>query len=101
KAVPNPFYLTSGYDPNPGSYAIKFHHLPEACTIRIYNLAGELVRTLEKDDPATAIAEWDILTENGLPVASGIYIYVVDAEGFGQKIGKMAVFVEKEVLDIY
>jgi hypothetical protein len=101
KAVPNPFYLTSGYDPNPGSYAIKFHHLPETCTIRIYNLAGELVRTLEKDDPATPIAEWDILTENGLPVASGIYIYVVDAEGFGQKIGKMAVFVEKEVLDIY
>ncbi len=101
KAVPNPFYLTSSYDPNPGSYAIKFHHLPEECTIRIYNLAGELIRTLEKDDPTTPIAQWDILTENGLPVASGIYIYVVDAPGFGQKIGKMAVFVEKEVLDIY
>jgi hypothetical protein len=101
KPVPNPFYLTGGYDPNPGSYAIKFHHLPETCTIRIYNLAGELVRTIDKDDPSTALATWDILTENGLPVASGIYIWVVEAPGFGTKIGKMAVLVEQEVLDIY
>jgi hypothetical protein len=100
KAVPNPFYLTGGYDPNPGVYAIKWHHLPEECTIRIYNLGGDLVRTLEKDGE-DAIASWDILTENGLPVASGIYIWVVDAPGFGTKVGKMAVFVEQEVLDIY
>ena len=100
KPVPNPFYLTGDYDPNPGSYAIRFHHLPEECTISIYNLSGQLMRVIEKDD-ATAIASWDVLTENGLPVASGIYIYVVDAPGFGTKIGKMAVFVEQEVLDIY
>ncbi len=100
KAVPNPFYLIGRYDPNPGSYAIKFHHLPQVCTISIYNLGGELVRVIDKDDP-DAIATWDILTENGLPVASGIYIYVVDAPGIGTKIGKMAVFVEQEVLLIY
>ncbi len=101
KPVPNPFYLSGGYDPNPGSNAIKFHHLPAQCTITIYNLGGDLIRTVEKNDPTTAEATWDVLTENGLPVASGIYIYVVDAPGFGQKIGKMAVFVEQEVLDIY
>ncbi|MEW6411032.1 MAG: hypothetical protein AB1483_01005 [Candidatus Zixiibacteriota bacterium] len=101
KPVPNPFYLSGGYDPNPGSYAIKFHHLPAECTITIYNLGGDLIRTIEKNDPSTAEVTWDVLTENRLPVASGIYIYVVDAPGFGQKIGKMAVFVEQEVLDIY
>jgi hypothetical protein len=101
KPVPNPFYLSGGYDPNPGSNAIKFHHLPAQCTITIYNLGGDLIRTIEKNDPTSAEAIWDVLTENGLPVASGIYIYVVDAPGFGQKIGKMAVFVEQEVLDIY
>jgi hypothetical protein len=100
KTVPNPFYMLGGYDPNPGVYAIKFHHLPEECTIRIYNLGGDLVRTIEKTS-SDAIATWDILTENGLPVASGIYIWVVDAPGFGTKVGKMAVFVEQEVLDIY
>jgi hypothetical protein len=101
KAVPNPFYLNSGYDPNPGSKLMKFHHLPEKCTISIYSLGGTLVRTIEKDDASTAIASWDLLTEAGLPVASGIYIYVVDAPGFGQKIGKMAILVESEVLDLY
>lgn len=99
--VPNPFYLLGGYDPNPGSFAIKFHHLPDECTIQIYNLGGDLVRTIEKNDATTSIATWDVLTENGLPVASGIYIWVVDAPGFGTKIGKMAVFVQQEVLDIY
>jgi len=101
KAVPNPFYLFGPYDPSPGSYKIKFTHLPEKCTISIYNLGGELVRTLTKDNATVSETAWDILTENGLPVASGIYIYVVDAPGFGQKIGKMAVFTEAEVLRIY
>ena len=100
-AVPNPFYLFSSYDPNPGIKTLKFHHLPEKCTISIYNLGGTLVRTIEKDDASTSIASWDLLTERRLPVASGIYIYVVDAPGFGQKIGKIAVLVESEVLQLY
>jgi hypothetical protein len=101
KAVPNPFYLYDSYDPSPGSKRLAFHHLPETCTIRIYNIAGDLVRTLDKDDPSTPIAFWDMQTERGLPVASGIYVYVVDAPGFGHKVGKVAVFVEAEVLKIY
>ena len=106
KAVPNPFYLSGNYDPNPGSFLIKFHHLPPRCTISIYNLAGDLMRKIEKTPESSlseedGIAGWDILTERGLPVASGIYIYVVDAPGYGKKIGKMAVMVQSEVLRIY
>ncbi len=100
KAVPNPFYLFSSYDPNPGSYQLKFHHLPAICTITIYNLAGDLIRKIDKNDPSP-IASWDLLTGNFLPVASGIYIYVVQAPGFGQFVGKVAIFVEEEVLKIY
>lgn len=100
KAVPNPFYLYGPYDPSPGNKQIYWHHLPERCTITIYNLSGELIRTLDKND-ASALAYWDLLTQRGLPVASGIYIWVVDAPGFGQKIGKMAIFMEQEVLQIY
>ena len=100
-AVPNPFYLLSGYDPNPGSKQMRFHHLPATCKISIFNIAGDLVRTITKDDPTTAITYWDMLTDRGLPVASGIYIYVVDAPGFGTKIGKVAVFTEAQVLDIF
>lgn len=99
KPVPNPFYLFGEYDAGPGNKVIKFHHMPGKATISIYNLAGERVRTI--DHESGPIASWDALTDQGLPVASGIYIYVVDAPGFGQKIGKMAVFTEQEVLQIY
>lgn len=99
--VPNPFYLYGPYDPAPGNYQITFQHLPGTCTIKIFNLGGDLVRTIDKDDPSTSIATWDARTENNLPVASGIYIYVVEAPGFGTKIGKMAVFTEVEVLDVF
>ncbi len=102
KAVPNPFYLFDNFDPSPGSKRIAFHHLPEICTIRIYNLGGDLVATVDKDETTPgAIAYWDVLSEQNLPVASGIYVYVVDAPGFGTKVGKMAVFTEAEVLKIY
>jgi hypothetical protein len=42
-----------------------------------------------------------VKTENGLLVASGIYLYVIDAPGFGVKVGKMAIFTEVEVLGTY
>jgi len=99
--VPNPFYLYGPYDPAPGNYQLKFQHLPGKCTIKIYNLSGDLVYTIDKTDEDVSFADWDAKTENGLPVASGIYIYVVEAPGFGTKIGKMAVFTEVEVLDTY
>jgi hypothetical protein len=38
------------------------------------------------------------LTEQGLPVASGIYIYYIEAEGLGSTFGKMAIFMEEERL---
>jgi hypothetical protein len=101
KAVPNPYYLFGPYDPAVGNSQIYFSHLPDKCTITIYNLAGDFINRIEKDDPSTSNAYWNVRTENNLPVASGIYIYVVDAPGFGQKVGKVAVFTEQQVLDIY
>ena len=42
---------------------------------------------------------WDTLTENDLPVGSGVYIYQVDAPGAGKTFGRMVVFTEKERLN--
>jgi hypothetical protein len=100
KAVPNPFYLYGPYDPAVGNYQIKFHHLPKVCTISIYNLAGDFISQINKNDE-TPFATWNLQSDGRIPVASGIYIYVVDAPGFGTKIGKLAVFYEQEVLTIY
>ncbi len=100
--VPNPYLNRSTYEFDQFDRRVKFTNLPAKCTIRIFNLAGDLVRTLpEKTDPTTSQAEWDLLTENGIPVASGIFIWHVDAPGVGERFGKMAVFVEKERLNTY
>ncbi|MBU8934990.1 MAG: hypothetical protein KOO62_13470 [candidate division Zixibacteria bacterium] len=98
---PNPFYLYGPYDPAIGNYQIMFQNLPTECIITIYNLAGEFVYEIDKDDPTTSTASWGANTANGLPVASGIYLWVVDAPDIGQKVGKIAVFTEVELLQTY
>jgi len=79
---------------------IHFTHLPAQCTIRLFTLSGSLIRVIQKND-ATSQVTWNLETDSGLPVGSGIYIYHVDAPGVGNKIGKVAVFVEKERLNNY
>jgi hypothetical protein len=100
RAVPNPYLNQSAYELNQFSRVLKFTHLPNRpTTIRIFNLAGELVRSMEKDDPNAAEMVWDLLNQSRIPVASGIYLYHVDVKGVGTHTGKLAVFVEKERLN--
>ncbi len=99
-AVPNPYFNNSTYELNQFSRVVKFTHLPASCTIRLFNLAGDLVRTIRKNDNSSQIS-WDLLTERGLPVSSGIYIFHVDAPGIGTKVGKVAIFMEKERLNTF
>ena len=96
--VPNPFY-NRAYNQGPFEHAVKFMNLPTSrWTIKIFNIAGDLVRTLKQEDPTQSIYEWNLLTEKGLPVASGIYIYYIESEGLGSTFGKMAIFMEEERL---
>jgi hypothetical protein len=98
--VPNPYLNQSAYELNQFNRVIKFINLPaKPATIRIFNLGGELVRTIEKTDVVNGEAIWDLQNSRAIPVASGIYIYTVDVKGLGRKTGKMAVFVEKERLN--
>lgn len=101
RAVPNPYFAHSTYELNQFSRVVKFTHLPARCTVRIFTLAGELIRTLQKDDAGTSQLVWDVETASALPVASGIYIFHVDAPGIGTHIGKVAIFMEKERLNTF
>jgi hypothetical protein len=96
RVVPNPYYGRSNYERNQFARQIRFMNLPAVCTIRIFNLSGDLVRTLNKSDAQTSALTWDALTENELPVGSGVYIYQVEAPGAGRSVGRMVVFTEKE-----
>ena len=97
KVVPNPYIAAATWEPrNPyntgrGSRSIHFNHLPQVCTIRIYNVAGDLVTTLDHNSPMLdGTEEWNLLTRDNLTVAYGVYIFQVDAPGIGTKIGKFA-----------
>jgi len=99
-AVPNPYFAHSAYELDQFNRVVKFTHLPQSCVIRLFTLAGDQVRVIRKND-STSQAVWDLLTDRGLPIGSGIYVYHVDAPGIGHKIGKVAIFLEKERLNNY
>ncbi len=100
KAVPNPYYGHSNYEVDPYQRVLKFINLPKECSIRIFNMGGDHVRTLEKDNTLTELL-WDLETKHGIPVASGIYIWYIDAPGVGTNYGKFAVFTERETLKTF
>ncbi len=96
-AFPNPYYGTHSFEPSSFQRSVTFSHLPEKATIRIFNLAGILVRTLEKNDDSQFLA-WDLLNEDGLPVASGVYVANIEMPALGNKIVKLAIVQEQQFL---
>ncbi len=80
KVVPNPYYVTHQAQRSQYDAKIFFTRLPERCTIRIYTLAGALVRTLEYDARTAqevgrlGVAIWDLLSDNLQRVASQAFV---------------------------
>jgi hypothetical protein len=62
--------------------------------IRIYTLAGDLVEEIPFDGTSGAgTVAWDLVSRNGQDVASGVFLYSVEAqdEAFDRFIGKFVV----------
>ncbi|MBK9097011.1 MAG: T9SS type A sorting domain-containing protein [bacterium] len=96
---PNPYYGVNPQEINKYERFVTINHLPDYAKIRIFNLAGQLVRTIEKTTPGQ-FQRWDLLTDSGLPVASGLYIIYVDMPDLGRtKILKAAIIQEQQILD--
>ncbi len=98
KVVPNPYIGTAKWEPRTlyqsgrGDRKIEFTNLPQQCTVRIYTMAGALIKTLKKDSPIIdGSLDWNLVTDDGLDIAYGIYIFHVDAPTVGEYIGKFAV----------
>jgi hypothetical protein len=79
--VPNPYRASETWNPA-GSHELHFINLPTRATIRIYTLAGDLVRELDHADTIRDYEAWDLTNDAGRDVASGIYVYRVEADGF-------------------
>jgi hypothetical protein len=111
RIVPNPYLAYSAYEKNAADTRVKITNLPNKCTISVYALDGTLIRTIRRSinttdpDPLTGVpteisdgnnidqnpinldnsAEWDLKNEKNVPVASGVYLFVVDAPNIGSK----------------
>jgi hypothetical protein len=98
---PNPYYGFNPAETSRFARFVTFNNLPRKATIRIFNLAGQLVRTLEKDDDSQFF-RWNLMNQYNFPVASGMYIAHVDMPDLSMtKTLKLAVIQEQEVLDVY
>jgi hypothetical protein len=110
RVVPNPYIITAAWDIYIRIGKVMFTHLPQICDIRIYTVAGDLVKTIqhrgiqEAGNPTPGslmaadytmaglgYAEWDLTTNSQLAVAFGLYVYVVETPNGMQKVGKLAI----------
>jgi len=90
RVVPDPYYaFAPGWDVDEGENNIQFQNLPDECTVRIYTLAGDLIKTIEHAD-GTGRAWWNLQSEGQRLIASGIYIYHVESK-YGDHLGRFAV----------
>lgn len=80
---PNPF------KPGVGHTKITFAALTEQATIRIFTLAGELVK--KQDVSGQYGWDWDGKNMDGKKVARGIYIWVVTNPAGEKRTGKIAI----------
>jgi hypothetical protein len=86
--VPNPYYGYAGYEQNRLDSRVRIINLPAKATVSIYSIDGALIRRLEKDNAKVSYIDWDIRNAKGLPIASGMYMVHINAEGIGETIVK-------------
>ena len=103
KVVPNPYVgtnameeaVTNSFLNQPRK--IMFTNIPEKCVVTIFTTSGVKVKTINKNDVSSGMIHWDLLNEEGLEIAAGMYLYHVKPNFLDQKlnqfehVGKFAV----------
>ena len=83
--VPNPYRGHERWD-QPGAGRIQFQNLPAVVKVRIFTVAGDLVRELDKTDATSGNLDWDLKNADAHEVASGIYLFrITSSQGYEQK----------------
>ena len=89
KVVPNPYIARAAWENNTIPTKMQFTHLPGECTIRVYTLAGDLVKTIEHTS-GDGDEDWNLLSSSGQLVASGMYFFHVSSP-VGEYLGRFAI----------
>jgi hypothetical protein len=89
---PNPYFARNPEDLIYGGPRMIFSGLPESgrCMIRIFDLAGQIIRVIDHTNQGTQHYVWDLTNVYGKPISSGMYIAQIET-GRGSKILKLAV----------
>ncbi len=105
-AVPNPYRGDIDYhsyippwEPSPLERSwleqdrrIQFINLPTRCEINIHTLAGDFVAGIEHNDPVRGFENWNLTSDQGQAVASGLYFFTVkDLQNGKVQVGKLVV----------
>jgi hypothetical protein len=89
RAVPDPYIGRAIWETSKFYHRLEFTNLPDVCTVRVYTLGGDLVKTIDHND-TDGTAEWNMLSEDGMAIASGVYLYHVESK-YGSHTGRFAV----------
>ena len=109
---PNPYRVNAAWDGTTSrTRRLNFYNLPPRCEIRVYSLAGEIVAEFTHE-AETYVGDtrwfddfsaenrilsggehsWDILSESGLSLSSGLYLFTVkDLDNSELQTGKFAI----------
>lgn len=83
--VPNPYEHGKRSSTPLGDPKVQFRHLPDRALIKIYSMAGDLVRVIDHGHgeygQTQDSADWDLRNTAGERVASGIFIYRIETAG--------------------
>ena len=99
RVVPNPYIaataiessLPPGVSSGRGERKIEFQNVPNDAVIKIYNIRGQHIRTLNHDGNIfDGSISWNLRTSENMDIAYGVYLYVVQSS-VGSKKGKIAI----------
>lgn len=97
-------YDRTGAQTPPDEPFVTFSNLPDIVTVKIYTLSGILIKTLTEADKSSITSpflRWDLENEDGLRAASGMYLAIVTAQGYGEKLLKFAIILPQKTIRNY
>jgi hypothetical protein len=77
---PNPYKRTALFDVGL-EHKVAFNNIPDNTKITILDVAGQIVFQQTILSPTNGTFFWDLFSKDGMEVANGLYIYIVEYPG--------------------
>jgi hypothetical protein len=77
---PNPYKRTALFDVGL-EHKVAFNNVPDGSKITILDVAGQIVFQQTITGPTNGTFFWDLFSKDGMEVANGLYIYIVEYPG--------------------